>query len=74
MASNYTEHYQLPIWSPEDSFLREEFNETNQKIEDALGGLVLEPLKAASRSYTGDGATNRTIALDKTPLAVFVCD
>ena len=37
MASNYTEHYQLPIWSPEDSFLREEFNESHQKIDAALG-------------------------------------
>ena len=37
MASNYTEHYQLPIWDPEDSFLREEFNEANQKIDAALG-------------------------------------
>ena len=37
MASNYTEHYQLPIWAPEDSFLREEFNDANQKIDDALG-------------------------------------
>ena len=38
MASNYTEHYQLPIWAPDDSFLREEFNESHQKIDAALSG------------------------------------
>ena len=39
MASNYTEHYQLPLWEPEDSFLREEFNETHEKIDGALAAL-----------------------------------
>ena len=36
MASNYTTNYELPLWEPQDSFLRTEFNEAHQKIDDAL--------------------------------------
>lgn len=36
MASNYTEHYGLCQWEPEDKFLREEFNQDNAKIDAAL--------------------------------------
>ena len=36
MASDYTSNYQLPIWAPEDSFLRSEFNDAHQKIDTAL--------------------------------------
>ena len=36
MASNYTTNYELPLWEPQDSFLRTEFNDANQKIDDAL--------------------------------------
>ena len=36
MASNQTEHYQLPLWQPEDDFLRTEFNETHQLLDAAL--------------------------------------
>ena len=49
MATNHTTNYQLNLWEPEDSFLREEFNENSQKIDGALAGLskrsVLEELK-----------------------------
>ena len=53
MASNYTEHYQLPIWAPEDSFLREEFNEINQKIDAELE--QCGNCRIATGSYTGTG-------------------
>ena len=36
MASNYTTNYELPLWEPQDSFLRTEFNEAYQKIDAAL--------------------------------------
>lgn len=36
MASNYTEHYGLCQWQPEDQFVREEFNQDNKKIDTAL--------------------------------------
>ena len=39
MASNYTTNYELPIWAADDAFLRTEFNEAHEKIEDALTGL-----------------------------------
>ena len=46
MASNYTEHYKLNQWSPEDKVLRTEFNEDNQKIDAALKAmrdLIISP-------------------------------
>ena len=36
MASNYTANYGLCQWEPEDKFLREEFNQDNEKIDAAL--------------------------------------
>ena len=36
MATNYTENYQLPLWAADDSFLRTEFNDANQKIDGAI--------------------------------------
>ena len=51
MASNYTTNYELPLWEPQDSFLRTEFNEAHQKIDDALGNMA----QIASGQYTGTG-------------------
>ena len=39
MATNHTTNYQLNLWEPGDSFLREEFNQNNQKLDAALGEL-----------------------------------
>ena len=36
MSTNYTEHYQLSQWVPEDKVLREEFNENHRKIDKAI--------------------------------------
>ena len=36
MASGYTTNYGLCQWQPEDKFLREEFNQNNEKIDAAL--------------------------------------
>ena len=73
MASNYTEHYQLPIWSPEDSFLREEFNESHQKIDAALGTLSQ---KFCCGIYEGDGTFGAehpvTLTFPFTPKAVYL--
>ena len=70
MASNYTEHYQLPIWSPEDSFLREEFNESHQKIDAALAGLAEENFQIGSYTSTDTGTI--TVQLPFTPRIVLV--
>ena len=40
MASSYTTNYELPLWEPQDSFLRTEFNEAHQKIDAALGTMA----------------------------------
>ena len=36
MSTNKTQHYQLNQWEAEDKVLRTEFNEDNQKIDQAL--------------------------------------
>ena len=36
MATNYTEQFQLNLWESGDAFRREEFNQDNQKLENAL--------------------------------------
>ena len=38
--ANYTAHYQLHQWEPEDSFLRTDFNEDNKKVDSALKELT----------------------------------
>ena len=38
MSSGKTELLQLHQWAPGDSFLREEFNEDNQKLDEAFAG------------------------------------
>lgn len=39
MASNYTEHYGLCQWEETDQVLREEFNQDNAKVDEALEAL-----------------------------------
>ena len=85
MASNYTTNYELPLWEPQDSFLRTEFNEAHQKVDDALGTMAdkkaLDTLQAqmalksgiAAGTYTGDNQPQRTISLGFTPKAVLIC-
>ena len=36
--ANYTKHYHLHQWEPEDPFLRTDFNEDLQKIDVAIAG------------------------------------
>ena len=48
---NYTENYHLNQWEPTDRVLREDFNEDNRKIEEALNGI--HPL--ATGTYIGAG-------------------
>ena len=64
----YTENYHLNQWEPTDRVLREDFNEDNRRIEEALNGMP----KVIAGTYTGDGAASRIIPLDFIPKAVFV--
>ena len=70
MASNYTTNYELPLWEPQDSFLRTEFNDANQKIDAGLTAANAERIHVGS--YTGDGSSNRTIQLPCTPKLLIV--
>ena len=82
--TNYTAHYQLHQWEPEDSFLRPDFNEDFAKIDGALGGqaelsavdTLAEQVAGKSElvtgSYTGDGEASRTIELGFSPKAVLL--
>ena len=56
MASNHTEHYQLNQWSLDDPVQMEDFNQDNQKVEQALAALEKNQLRLAMGSYTGTGA------------------
>ena len=47
--ADYTEHYQLHQWEPEDSFLRTDFNEDLQKIDTTLGELAEAAAQVAMR-------------------------
>ena len=40
MATNHTTNYQLNLWEPTDSFLREEFNENFGKLDAAVAACV----------------------------------
>ena len=55
MASNYTENYQLPLWAADDAFLRTEFNDAHEKIEDALTEMAAKIPRIAAGSYKGTG-------------------
>ena len=73
MASNYTEHYGLCQWEATDQVLREEFNEDNRKVDEALSNMASALSKIVTGSYVGNGAGTRTISLGFTPKAVYVC-
>ena len=68
MAS-YTTNYGLHQWKATDNFLRTDFNADFEKIDEALG---TKP-ELVSGSYTGDGTASRTIPLDFTPKALYLC-
>ena len=79
--ATYTTNYQLHQWVPEDDFLRTDFNQDFQKIDEALAlkadaGTTQTALAAkaeiAAGAYTGDGAESRTITLDFSPKALLL--
>ena len=83
MASNYTTNYELPLWEPQDSFLRTEFNEAHQKIDAALGAMALKSEIAGkpdlvTGSYVGSGAygsgSPNSLTFSGTPVLVLVRD
>ncbi|MFR1615945.1 MAG: hypothetical protein ACLSUM_00770 [Dysosmobacter welbionis] len=61
--ANYTQHYHLHQWEPEDSFLRTDFNGDFQRLDEALAGLDGRKPELRLGRYTGDGTQNRAVAL-----------
>ena len=61
MSTNKSEHLKLHLWEPEDDFLRTEFNENFEAIDEASR---LRPYKTGS--YTGNG-NRQTITLGFRP-------
>ena len=76
--AKYTEHYQLHQWEPEDPFLRTDFNEDLNKVDQALSQLASEKYGEDKKayvcgSYIGDGGTGmQDIALSFQPTLLFV--
>lgn len=79
MAS-YTEHYHLHQWTPEDAFLRTDFNTDLSAIDQALGELAeaaaaiggLGNCEISHTTYTGNGALTRTQSFPGKPMVVMV--
>ena len=67
--ANYTQHYHLHQWEPEDSFLRTDFNGDFQRLDEALAGLDGRKPELRLGRYTGDGTQNRAVALGCAPRA-----
>ena len=87
--ADYTEHYQLHQWQPQDKFLRTDFNEDLQKIDTALEALrnsTTEQSTALAQkgnslivqgSYTGNGTSGSAhkskLTFDRPPLLIIIC-
>ena len=60
MSANKTANYHLNQWEPEDKVLREEFNEDNKKIEDALTALAAaDATESAARKVLETSITSK---------------
>nr|WP_317326476.1 hypothetical protein [uncultured Flavonifractor sp.] len=78
--ANYTPNYQLHQWTPEDKFLRTDFNEDLNKIDTALGEAAAAAAQVGKLgncqivhvTYTGSGKTSRTQTFTGKPLVVMV--
>ena len=63
MASNHTENYSLCQWEAADQVLREEFNQNNAKIDEALVGIQVTNRYIKLKEVVTDSAA-RQIDLD----------
>ena len=76
MAGNYTEHYQLSQWQPQDRVLRTEFNQDNARLDSALNQLAGQTLHVAAGVYTGTGLHGsgqpNTLTFEFAPMLVII--
>ena len=73
MATNHTANYELSQWLSTDQVLRTDFNADNAKLDAALAETAAAVPRIAVGSYTGSGASARTILVGFTPKAVILC-
>ena len=66
---NYTQNHQLPQWERSDRIMMEDFNDMTEKIEAGLAGKA----EVVTGTYTGNGASSRTITLGFQPKALYLC-
>ena len=59
MASNYTENYGLYQWEAADQVLREEFNQNNAKIDEALVGIQVTNCYIKLKEVVTDSAAQQ---------------
>ena len=64
VSQNQTERFGLHLWEPGDDFLREEFNENFEALDDAA--------RVVYGVYIGDGTNGRAILLGFAPKTVLV--
>ena len=62
MSTNKTQHYQLNQWEAEDKVLRTEFNEDNQKIDQALQEKADQEALTALQSLVSQKADSTSAA------------
>ena len=71
MSTNKSEHLNLHLWEPEDDFLRTEFNENFEKIDETCGAILTPAGKAsACGSFLVSGSTENgstVLSLDFEP-------
>ena len=72
MATNHTANYQLNLWEPGDSFLREEFNENTEKLEAALCQLASAGIKFHYGTYSGNGGKTKTLTAPFLPVLLVI--
>ena len=82
--ATYTENYQLHQWVPEDNFLRTDFNQDFQRIDEALAAKAaqsaLESVQELAEGkcrmivgyYAGNNYNPRTINVGVTPTVLLV--
>ena len=73
MATNHTTNYNLNLWQPTDSFLREEFNENFGKLDAALASLsTAVSSSCVAGSYTPTPQQTQFIELGFRPKLVIL--
>ena len=72
MASNQTTNYGLHLWEPEDNFLRTEFNDNNEILDEMLAEVMASVPNVQTGNYTGNGSASRTFNFSFPPRLLLI--